>query len=251
MSREDDNLVLSSEDSSSDLELGLSLSLTPSSSHSPPPSQVVGWPPLGAYRMSSYNSNAKSSATEVFNSTVEKSKSNSAVIRKSADRGTGNNHIVSKEKANLRNSLFVKVKMDGIPIGRKVDLSAHDSYETLAHTLEEMFNEPTTVFTCKGPNGNDHGIVIGVDGQSKMLDGTSNFVLTYEDKEGDWMLVGDVPWWMFLSSVRKLRIMRTSEATGLDAVYSNFLGIVVYHLEGTGIINFHVMLAIKGFAVCE
>lgn len=28
----------------------------------------------------------------------------------------------------------------------------------------------------------------------KFLDGSSDFVLTYEDKEGDWMLVGDVPW---------------------------------------------------------
>lgn len=40
--------------------------------------------------------------------------------------------------------------MDGIPIGRKVDLSAHSSYETLAQTLEDMFNESTTVTTCKG-----------------------------------------------------------------------------------------------------
>lgn len=31
-------------------------------------------------------------------------------------------------------------------------------------------------------------------GPSKLLDGSSEFVLTYEDKEGDWMLVGDVPW---------------------------------------------------------
>lgn len=29
---------------------------------------------------------------------------------------------------------------------------------------------------------------------SILLDGSSKFVLTYEDKEGDWMLVGDVPW---------------------------------------------------------
>lgn len=29
---------------------------------------------------------------------------------------------------------------------------------------------------------------------SKLLDDSSEFVLTYEDKEGDWMLVGDVPW---------------------------------------------------------
>jgi hypothetical protein len=30
--------------------------------------------------------------------------------------------------------------------------------------------------------------------QSRLLDSSSDFVLTYEDKEGDWMLVGDVPW---------------------------------------------------------
>src|SRR5436189_251893 len=29
---------------------------------------------------------------------------------------------------------------------------------------------------------------------SKLLDGSSDFALTYEDKDGDWMLVGDVPW---------------------------------------------------------
>lgn len=89
---------------------------------------------------------------------------------------------------------------------------------------------------------------------SKLLDGSSDFVLTYEDREGDWMLVGDVPWgyatknlanifytlesdsmlrWfssmgemltvscfcfyfrMFLSSVKRFRIMRTSDANGL------------------------------------
>ena len=29
---------------------------------------------------------------------------------------------------------------------------------------------------------------------SKLLDGSLEFALTYEDKDGDWMLVGDVPW---------------------------------------------------------
>lgn len=29
---------------------------------------------------------------------------------------------------------------------------------------------------------------------SKLLGGLSEFALTYEDKDGDWMLVGDVPW---------------------------------------------------------
>ncbi|KAL5155234.1 Auxin-responsive protein IAA13 [Glycine soja] len=179
------------------------------------PSQVVGWPPLGAYRMNSYNSHAKSPATEVFNSTLDKRASNSAGVRKSADGGSDSSNIISKEKGNLRTSLFVKVKMDGIPIGRKVDLGAHDSYETLAQTLEDMFDESTTVLTHKGSNGEDHGTEVGTDGHSKLLDGSSDFVLTYEDKEGDWVLVGDVPWWMFLNSVRRLRIMRTPEDNGL------------------------------------
>lgn len=29
---------------------------------------------------------------------------------------------------------------------------------------------------------------------SKLWDGSSEFALTYEDKDGDLMLVGDVPW---------------------------------------------------------
>lgn len=34
-----------------------------------------------------------------------------------------------------------------------------------------------------------------VETRRKILpDGSSGLVLTYEDKEGDWMLVGDVPW---------------------------------------------------------
>ncbi|XP_020208824.1 auxin-responsive protein IAA11 [Cajanus cajan] len=269
----DDNLVLSSEDSScpeeSELELGLGLSLSGSSKshhhvHAPPPplpplsyariytardfpssasspssssssspnftagtkraadslaannrpSQVVGWPPLRTYRVNSCNYNSHTKSPEVFDSVAEKSKNNTTAVRKSADNGNDNN-INAKEKRHLRSSLFVKVNMDGIPIGRKVDLSAHSSYETLAQTLEDMFNESTTVITCKGSNGEDHGIIIGGERHSKLLDGSSKFVLTYEDKEGDWMLVGDVPWGMFISSVRRLRIMRTSEANGL------------------------------------
>ncbi|KAK2401458.1 Iaa10p [Trifolium repens] len=259
----DENLALSSEDSSSpdesELELGLGLSLShPTKSHqyhhhhhnhnqngssyariftakdfssSPSsvgigtkrpadsldatnrPSQVVGWPPLRTYRVNSFNANTKS--TEAFNSVAEKSKNNNTAVRKSADNGNDDNIVNIKEKRHLRNSPFVKVKMDGIPIGRKIDLSAHSSYETLAQTLEDMFDESTTNVTCKGSNGEDHNMNIRRERHSILLDGSSKFVLTYEDKEGDWMLVGDVPWGMFLSSVRRLRIMRTSEANGL------------------------------------
>ncbi|MED6173035.1 Iaa10p [Stylosanthes scabra] len=178
------------------------------------PSQVVGWPPLGIHRAKSINS--KSAATEVFNLSSEKSESRKTdVLRMSADKTNGNNkNIDTKEKRNIRSSLFVKVNMDGIAIGRKVDLSVHSSYETLAQTLEDMFRESTAAITFNGSNGEDYGILVGGDQHSKFLDGSSKFVLTYEDKDGDWMLVGDVPWEMFISSVRRLRIMRTFEANG-------------------------------------
>ncbi|KAF7804596.1 auxin-responsive protein IAA11 [Senna tora] len=225
----DDNLVLSSEDSScpdeSELELGLGANVTAGTKRTADSvaatngsGQVVGWPPLGAYRMNSFNNNhAKSPATEGFNSMVEKGKNNHTMLMKTTDNGNGKNKICAKENAHIRSSLFVKVNMDGIPIGRKVDLSAHSSYESLARYLEDMFNEPTPVVTCKaGPNGEDRDKVVGAEKrQPRLLDGSSKFVLTYEDKEGDWMLVGDVPWGMFLGSVRRLRIMRTSEANGL------------------------------------
>ncbi|KAM7261629.1 hypothetical protein ACFE04_020706 [Oxalis oulophora] len=105
----------------------------------------------------------------------------------------------------IRNSFFVKVNKDGVRIGRKVDLSAHTCYQTLAQMLEDMFFHPNANALRSSIKG----------GHSRLLDGSSEYVLTYEDKEGDWLLVGDVPWGMFLSSVKRLRIMKTSDATGL------------------------------------
>lgn len=53
-----------------------------------------------------------------------------------------------------------------------------------------------TIETCSGQCG-PHG-VSSQDGMSEsrlmdLLHG-AEYVLTYEDKDGDWMLVGDVPW---------------------------------------------------------
>jgi len=171
-----------------------------SSSHagaSPPrSSQVVGWPPIGSHRMNSLvNNQATKSAKE----------EEEAGKKKVNDDETKE---VTK-KVNVKVQVgFIKVNMDGVAIGRKVDLNAHSSYENLAQTLQDMFfrTNPGT---------------IGLTGQFtkplRLLDGSSEFVLTYEDKEGDWMLVGDVPWRMFVTSVKRLRVMKTSEANGLAA----------------------------------
>ncbi|XP_038718299.1 auxin-responsive protein IAA11-like isoform X2 [Tripterygium wilfordii] len=179
-------------------------------------SQVVGWPPIRAYRMNCMANQAKSVATEELNSMIEKSKSKNSVMEKTNNCGNKNNN-----SAYGWTSRFVKVNMDGFPIGRKVDLSAHTGYETLAQTLEEMFLKTNSaalmvVICFLGPSIRECGTKEAEATRSlKLLDGSSEFVLTYEDREGDWMLVGDVPWGMFVCSVRRLRIMRTSEATGL------------------------------------
>ena len=39
--------------------------------------------------------------------------------------------------------------MDGLPIGRKVDVSNHNSYKSLALTLEEMFDEHNAPVSTK------------------------------------------------------------------------------------------------------
>lgn len=86
---------------------------------------------------------------------------------------------------------FVKVSMDGAPYLRKIDIRVYKSYSELLKALENMFK--LTIAIHRG----------------------SDFAPTYQDKDGDWMLVGDVPWEMFICSCKRLRIMKGSEARGL------------------------------------
>ncbi|KAG2306084.1 hypothetical protein Bca4012_084912 [Brassica carinata] len=83
-------------------------------------------------------------------------------------------------------ALFVKVYMEGVPIGRKLDLSTFSGYESLLENLSHMFD---TSVICGNRDRKHH-------------------VLTYQDKDGDWMMVGDIPWDMFLETVRRLKITR-------------------------------------------
>ncbi|XP_073015974.1 auxin-responsive protein IAA13-like isoform X1 [Primulina eburnea] len=168
--------------------------------HSGVSSQVVGWPPIRAYRMNSLVNHSRIPAVEEFTSTIDKSKNE--------------NKSISLEKRLPRTSNFIKVNMEGIPIGRKVDLNAHSCYETLARKLDDMFRPGAAV----GPRRSsleEQAVMAGTRCPVRLLDDSSEFVLIYEDKEGDWMLVGDVPWQMFLSTVRRLKIMKISEANGL------------------------------------
>ncbi|PUZ60967.1 hypothetical protein GQ55_4G227700 [Panicum hallii var. hallii] len=108
--------------------------------------------------------------------------------------------------------LYVKVSMDGAPYLRKVDLKMYNNYKELSLALEKMFSS----FTVGDNESNGKS---GREGLSdcRLLDhkNGTELVLTYKDKDGDWMLVGDVPWRMFTGSCRRLRIMKGSDAVGL------------------------------------
>ena len=99
---------------------------------------------------------------------------------------------------------LVKVAVDGAPYLRKVDLAAHGGYEVLLRALHGMF-APCLAVRGEGELG------------SRLVDAATGaeYVPTYEDKDGDWMLVGDVPWKMFVESCKRIRLMKSSEAVNL------------------------------------
>ncbi|KAG9459362.1 hypothetical protein H6P81_003870 [Aristolochia fimbriata] len=97
---------------------------------------------------------------------------------------------------------YVKVSMDGAPYLRKVDLAAYRAYSDLSKALKELFG-------CFRIGGRLSG-----EDESEY----SEYVTIYEDREGDWMLVGDVPWEMFTDSCKRLRIMKGSEAKGFQSL---------------------------------
>ena len=142
--------------------------------------QVVGWPPIRSFRK---------------NSLASASKENDEVDGKP---GPG--------------ALFVKVSMDGAPYLRKVDLRNYSTYQELSSALEKMFSGFTIgQYGSSGTSGRE----TLTESKLKDLLHGSEYVLTYEDKDGDWMLVGDVPWEMFTDLCKRLKIMKGSDAIGL------------------------------------
>ncbi|CAI9773603.1 unnamed protein product [Fraxinus pennsylvanica] len=143
--------------------------------------QVVGWPPIRSFRKNTLATN----------------------LSKNNNDGEG--------KSGL-SCLYVKVSLDGAPYLRKIDLKTYCSYAELSSALGKMFS----CFTIGQYESH------GLPGQANLRENClkdllngSEYVLTYEDKDGDWMLVGDVPWEMFTDSCKRLRIMKGSDATGL------------------------------------
>ncbi|KAL5123657.1 Auxin-induced protein AUX28 [Glycine soja] len=152
--------------------------LLPDPAKPPAKAQVVGWPPVRSFRKNMFAAQKSSGGEE-----SEKSSPNAS---------------------------FVKVSMDGAPYLRKVDLKMYKSYPELSDALGKMFSS-FTIGNCESQGFKDFM------NESKLMDllNSSDYVPTYEDRDGDWMLVGDVPWEMFVESCKRLRIMKGKEAIGL------------------------------------
>uniref|UniRef100_A0A453FDZ3 Auxin-responsive protein n=1 Tax=Aegilops tauschii subsp. strangulata TaxID=200361 RepID=A0A453FDZ3_AEGTS len=121
-----------------------------------PRAQVVGWPPVRNYRKNTLAASASKA--------------------KGADDGAPH---------------YVKVSMDGAPYLRKVDLKMYSSYEDLSMALQKMFScFITGQSSLRKPSTKDR--LTNRSNVDSLQD--QEYVLTYEDKDADWMLVGDLPW---------------------------------------------------------
>ncbi|KAE9600452.1 hypothetical protein Lal_00046008 [Lupinus albus] len=160
------------------------------------PGPVVGWPPIRSFRKNLATSNTSKSQPE------------SSMLQKQHDKVVGKKHVDNYGGGGK--GLFVKINMDGVPIGRKVDLNAYYSYENLSSAVDELFRGLLAAKkdSCAGGVQNkkeEEKCIIG------LLDGSGEYTLVYEDNEGDRMLVGDVPWHMFLSTVKRLRVLKSTD----------------------------------------
>ncbi|XP_061340448.1 auxin-responsive protein IAA16 isoform X3 [Gastrolobium bilobum] len=197
------NNVLASADKAKEKTVATTVAAPPARANDPakPPAkaQVVGWPPVRSFRKNIAN--------------VQRSNNNEAekkVAAAAAATTTTTTAATAAATTNNAAAAFVKVSMDGAPYLRKVDLKLYKSYQELSDALAKMF--------CSFTNGKcgSQGMKDLLN-ESKLIDllNGSDYVPTYEDKDGDWMLVGDVPWEMFVESCKRVRIMKGSEAIGL------------------------------------
>ncbi|XVF35604.1 hypothetical protein REPUB_Repub18cG0160400 [Reevesia pubescens] len=120
--------------------------------------QVVGWPPIKSWRKKILHQQQ----------------------HQVGNRIDQNNRAADEKEINGR-SIYVKVKMEGIAIARKIDIRLYHSYQALTNSLITIFAKH---------------------------DYNTRYTLTYQDKEGDWLIAGDIPWETFIRSVQRLEIVR-------------------------------------------
>ncbi|XP_051200629.1 auxin-responsive protein IAA25 [Lolium perenne] len=161
--------------------------------------QVVGWPPLCTFRKNLSTTSTRSAYSQDLSKVEPCSEE---------EEDHGNTGVSGQE----RPAMFVKVNLEGYAVGRKIDINAHHSYTSLSGALQSMFHG----FLSDG----HRRIATREDGEQlerqKGNGGMKNYILLYEDNEGDRMLVGDVPWELFIASVKRLYITKDSRADKSD-----------------------------------
>ncbi|RZB97854.1 Auxin-responsive protein IAA26 [Glycine soja] len=153
---------------------------------------AVGWPPIRSFRK-----NIASGSTSKLPSGSHQQHQNVVPYKVASQKPT--------DKSGK--GLFVKINMDGVPIGRKVDINAYDSYEKLSSAVDELFRGLLAEMKlshigssqcCSGQRDSCAGGIQNKEQEEKsnkgLLVGSGEYTLVYEDNEGDRMLVGDVPW---------------------------------------------------------
>ncbi|KAF8380025.1 hypothetical protein HHK36_027494 [Tetracentron sinense] len=95
--------------------------------------------------------------------------------------------IQSKQSCSISTRSRIKVHMQGIAVGRAVDLTVLEGYDELINELEEMFK-------IKGE-----------------LSSRNKWEVIFTDDEGDMMLVGDDPWLEFCNMARKIFIYSSQD----------------------------------------
>lgn len=91
------------------------------------PGPVVGWPPVRSFRKNLANASSSKLGNE--------STSNGVVLKNQKC----DDDDKTMEPKRQGGGMFVKINMYGVPIGRKVDLNAHNSYEQLSFTVDKLF----------------------------------------------------------------------------------------------------------------
>ncbi|QCE02310.1 auxin-responsive protein IAA18-like isoform X2 [Vigna unguiculata] len=171
---------------------------------------VVGWPPIRSFRknIASGSSSKLPTGSQQYQHFVP-------------------DNVASKQPTyNCGKGLFVKINMDGVPIGRKLNINAYDSYEKLSSGVDELFRgllaemKLSHIASSHCFSAQRDFIAGGIQnkgeeekekGNTGFLVGSGEYTLVYEDNEGDKMLVGDVPWHMFVSTVKRLRVLKSSD----------------------------------------
>uniref|UniRef100_A0ACD6A257 Uncharacterized protein n=1 Tax=Avena sativa TaxID=4498 RepID=A0ACD6A257_AVESA len=155
------------------------------------PSAAVGWPPVHTSRR-----NLVITTHAVKPDADLKQRDGPKDVKMAA--ASADEKVVAAVTAEPRRqpaNMFAKVHMDGCLIARKINLRAHRSYDSLSRALTKM----TRNFFCPA----DYPCSESREEEHAKND---DFIFLYEDFEGDRMLVGDVPWELFLASAKKLYI---------------------------------------------